>query len=891
MRGCVKAVLLLSLFLSLDLAADCVWTPRHSFHFRTTALDLSVDGDFVWLATSYGVQLLDGIEVVDAVALPGATRVVAADGNGFAYAGSGANVHVLRRDGRTITRVAAVAAPGEVNDLELAAGHLFAATSNGIAHYQLFDRSNPVRTNVSLPTSSPNVTALAIASTTLYAADGDATVEVFGISSPATPIAAGVLNAMPLATSVHADGDVVLVSDRFGRSTDVFRGFDRIRTLPYGSNSFAATNTGARFVAGPDRTIRAVNLAAAEPVIEYFEAQLAPTGGTDNAIHDLARAGETLYIAAGDMGLSVLDLRALGAPWPHVSYGTGGTTTVRTAGNKAFFANFGGSISERRVDPSGIALVHERTWEAGPGSVVADVVEPGLLTVNGASVTLWSLTSTAPAAAFIVQLPEAVVDAVMGNAHIVAVLANGAVYTFVNAQSAPQKVNVPKMTHVARFGSAIAMTEVQESTGKTVVHYWPAGDLATPARTTTIDGAAVGNVALNATRAAIFTFTGFNVIDLASGAVQTIANTHGVIPRQLAFAGNDLLVLDSRRLYVYENAGTFVREQPLAADATAMDVAGGVVVLATNEGVAAVSRTTSLPHIATGYANSYYTKVVLDRDRAFLFSRNGIDVFSTSGSSPLRLITNIRAQGAIDLAASDGRLFTLSGNGTISTWSPFGALLAETMLNEGADAVPISIAAVNGRAWVSLSTGCTTSACTYKTVVTNADGTGIESSMSGELLDVTATATTAWALFDNPREIRVLSLANPGSPAQTAVAAAPAGASSLAREGTRIHVLADTLRSYSDTNLTFDTQRLTAVPPDDSHRIRIDGGCALLTGRTEQPELYRVPGWNARPSPEVPSNVRSVAIENGLVLLLTGHSLEIWSNREEVPVKRRRSVR
>jgi hypothetical protein len=91
--------------------------------------------------------------------------------------------------------------------------------------------------------------------------------------------------------------------------------------------------------------------------------------------------------------------------------------------------------------------------------------------------------------------------------------------------------------------------------------------------------------------------------------------------------------------------------------------------------------------------------------------------------------------------------------------------------------------------------------------------------------------------------------------------------------------------------LTFDSQHLAAVPAEESHRIRIEGGCALLTGRLAEPELYRVPGWIQRPSPEVPSSVRSVAIENGLVLLLTGHSLEVWSNRPEVPPSKRRSVR
>ncbi|HYO76282.1 MAG TPA: hypothetical protein VE010_07455, partial [Thermoanaerobaculia bacterium] len=65
MCGRVKAVLFLLLLYS-SLSADCNWTPRRSAQFRTTALDLSIDGNFVWLATGYGVQLLEGTRVVDA---------------------------------------------------------------------------------------------------------------------------------------------------------------------------------------------------------------------------------------------------------------------------------------------------------------------------------------------------------------------------------------------------------------------------------------------------------------------------------------------------------------------------------------------------------------------------------------------------------------------------------------------------------------------------------------------------------------------------------------------------------------------------------------------------------------------------------------------------------
>jgi hypothetical protein len=339
---------------------------------------------------------------------------------------------------------------------------------------------------------------------------------------------------------------------------------------------------------------------------------------------------------------------------------------------------------------------------------------------------------------------------------------------------------------------------------------------------------------------------------------------------------------------VYDDARTFVREQPLAADAMAVDVSGGVAVVATIDGVAAVSRTVSLPHVVSGYGNTYYTDVALDGDRAYLFSRSGIDVFSTSGSS-LRLLANIGAQGVIDIAADGGKLFTLSGNGTIATWSPFGTLLAQAMLNEGSDTTPLSIAAVNGRAWVSLSTGCTSGTCVYKTAITNASGTGIESTRTGELLDVAGGGSRAFTLFANPNEIRIFDVT--GTPSLLTATGSPAGASSIAFSDNQVHVLADVIRSYDATNLSFIAQRGSAITPDESHRLRIAGNCVIVTGRTELPELFELPGWSVRAPYEVPSNVRAIAVENGVALLLTGHSLELWSMHPEVPAGRRRSVR
>jgi hypothetical protein len=890
MRGRVKAVLFLILLLPSNLSADCTWTPRHSAQFRTTALDLSVDGNFVWLATGYGVQLLEGTDIVASIPLPGSTRVVQADGSGFAYAGSGSRVYVLRRDGRAITVVRSVDARAAVNDLLITSGYLFAATADGIDHFAILDRTNPARTSAVLNTSSPNVTSLATTATTLYAADGDASVETFNISTPAVPQATGALAAMPRASAVHVAGDgFVYVSDRFSQTTEVFSGSTRVATHPFSALSLAGSATRVHFIAGRDLTVRAVDFSQAGRTVELFEAQFAGTDGNDNAIHALERAGNTLYVAAGDAGLAAIDVSAIQTPYPLVSYGGGGTTSVVVNGTKAWFTDAAGRISEQEVNAAGISLGETRAWTTDAGARLRDARDNSLLTTNGASATLWSLTPAAPTPALTAAFPDTIRNAVLADAYLVAlVFLRGEVYTLASGQAEPQKVNLPPMTLLARDGSAIAMAEIRETEKKTVLHYWPTGDLATAARQFTIDGAAV-TMALDATRAAVFTFTGINVVDLATGAVRVIPNSSLFIPRQLEFAGDDLLVLDARRLFVYTNATTLAREQALTADAVALDSSGTVAVLATDEGVAAVSRVTSLPRGVAPFANNYYTKGVADGDRLYLFSRNGIDVFSTDTS--LQYVRGIRVPGAVDLAASSRGVFALTGNGTVHAFSTVGAQLAQRTLNEGADQQVLSIWSAGDAPWVSLTTGCTSGGCVRRTLVLDPGSLTVTATLPGTVRDLTVSGRFAYVLFDDPAEIRVYDLASPFLPQQLATAPRPASATSIAVESNRIHVLGDRLYTYND-SVVQTGQRLTAVTPDESQRLRIQDGCAIITGRSENPELYSVPSWTAASTFELPSAVRSIALQDGRTIFLTGHSVEIWTTLPAPPAPRRRhSVR
>jgi hypothetical protein len=900
MPGRVKVAFLLIVVVvvSSDAVADCSqWTARTSSSYRTTAFDVSVDGDFLWVATGYGVQLLEHGAVVTSIGLPGSTRVVRAQGSGIAYAGSANRLYVLRREGRTIKVLTSLEAPDTINDLEIISSALFAGTTNGIAHFDILNPALPFKTTITLPTSAPNVTSLASAKNKLYAADGDATVEIYSVIVPALPQHIGTLESAPRATSVNAtSNDEVFVSDRFGQTTDLFAGSTRLARMPLVTTSFATSAGQTHFLAGPDRTIRAVDFSNASRIAELYAADLAPTDGTVNAIQAMAQVGTTLYVAAGDIGLVVLDTATIARPYPLVSYGGGATTSVRVLADKAWFSTTAGRISQQRIDPAGIALVEERGWDAEAGSVVRDVRDNLLLTTSGAKSTVWALVSATPVQATNVTFATAISNAVRSDTHLVALLADGSVWTAPNGQTTPAQINVAPMTLLARAGSAIALAEVRAEERQTVLHYYANGDLTATPQRFTIDGAAVGDaasIALDATRAAIFTFDGITIIDLPGGSVRVIPGSASLIPRQMAFSGDDLLVMDSHRLLVYDDARTLLRDQTLPAETLAFDAASSVAALATVKGTGAIRYAAELPRPATPFTNRFYTRLAAGSGHAYLLDDESIVVLSTVVPGTPRHITTIPAAGTVDLAASNTALFTLAGNGTVTAYSGSGIAVAQTNISEGFDSQPIAIRTAGNAVWASLATGCTLQGChDRKTLVLDPNTLAVTAMLTGNVTDVAVAGTRAYALFSFPDEIRVLNIADALHPAPIVIAAAPAFASSIAFSGGKVYVLASKVNGYDEATLTLAEERLTPVTPAASNRIRIDGTCALVSRGTDAPVLYDLPSWTASASQfALPSNLRSFDVEPALLLFLTEHSIELAYPAATGPAPKRRAVR
>jgi hypothetical protein len=772
------------------------------------------------------------------------------------------------------------------------AGYMFAATSSGIDHFDLFNPALPFKTGQSMPTSSPVITSLAANRTTLFATDNDSTVELFTLTIPSLPQHTGTLDTGIRAANVHVTNELIFVADPFGQTTKLFfPGGAAAGQLPFGSNAFAAALGGARFIAGPNRTLRAIDATTPSVPLELFEYQLPVTDGTDNAIHAMARSGNTLYVAAGDNGLVVLDVTGFEAPYPLVHYVGTGTTSVFTSGSRSWFTDATGRVTEAAVDSTGIALADSRSWDTMGGAVLRDMRAETLLLTAGARAQLWTLGGASPTLIGDITFGKEVVDAVIGEGTILAALVDGTVWIGRNAQS-PTQVPLANVVVLERHENAVLAAEVRESEGKTLLHYYATGDLAAPeTRAVTVNGAPVGNIAMDATRAGIFTFNGISIVTLGTGDVRTIAGSNTFIPRALAFSGQDLLVADATRLRLYALAQTLAEETLLPAELRGLGVSNGVAVFATAEGRGVSQPADELPRPTVSVTNSYYRKAVAAGDRLYLFDDQGVDVFSTLTGAAPDFITNVRPGGLVDLTATDDLLFTLAGNGELTSWTTSGKMAGRVSLSQEPSDEPLALFAVRSAVWLSMSSGCSTGTCVRKTLVVDPTSLAVTATLPGGVRDVVVSGMRAYALFELPSEVRVYDVTDALHPSPVLAASRPASARSVAFDGANVLLLGDKVYSFSAATLAPNGERLSGSTVSDALKLRVDDGCAIVAGRGESASFFALPGWTETGTTASPSPVRSFALANGRLILLTGHSLEVWADRELPSPGKRRGVR
>jgi len=248
------------------------------------------------------------------------------------------------------------------------------------------------RTAASLPTSSPNVTSLSLGGSTLYAADGDNTVEAFSVSIPSLPQPIAAINTLLRARSVEAVDGRIYLSD--GLRTDVAISGTTASTLNFGATSLASMANNTVFAAGNDRHLRAVDLALAAAPVELYGAEIAPNGGTINRFSSLVLAGSRLYAAAGDAGLLAFDVGRFTPPYPVRAYSGGGTSSVQIVEGRAFVSRAAGGLGDFTIGSTG-QLTTGRQWDTAQYRV-QDGATGFLLTSSGQTITFWTLTTAIP---------------------------------------------------------------------------------------------------------------------------------------------------------------------------------------------------------------------------------------------------------------------------------------------------------------------------------------------------------------------------------------------------------------------------------------------------------------------------------------------------------------
>jgi len=890
-----RVAVAISLFLLPATAfPQCNLSQVASIPFRASYLDIAIDGNDLWAATSYGLALYDRTvdppALVASIPLPGITRVVRA-ANGRVYVGSGSTLYIIGKNGKSLQVVRGIDAGGTINDLLLTTLDLYIAGSNGLTQWDLLDPTNPSKTPALFTTSRVNVVSLALSGATMFAADGDSSIEAFNISVPSIPNGVGTISSLPGSIAVNTAGGRLYVSD--GQQTDIFVNIDGGATATkaasdsFGAVSIAPITATAIFAGGTDRQVRAFDLASAAAPIELSRVQLQPSGGNVNRINRLATAPSRLYVAGGDLGLLTYDTTSFEPSFPVRSYATGATTSVVSLGTAVYVSRASTGITEFGQSPSG-TLTQLRSWD-GSSDIVRDGGNGFLLTTSGAVASLWALSPATPTRVSSVTLRAPIVSAAIIGTTGYFIISETTGNTLWSADLAPvtpvpQQIVLPgsSPSFIARSGSALALAELRND-GTTALSYYASADFTKTPLTASVTGLSTGGIALSGSTAAASTFAGASIVNFSAGTTAILPQSGGAA-RSLAFAGTTLVESTDTSLLIWNTQSkTLTKQLALPAAPVAVHVGpdNAVADVATEEGVttAQIAGTTRMPSLLFAInGNGYYKKLVAGSQRLYFFDGRNVDVFTNTMQS----VGGIRTPLIVDVAASDSGAFTIHNNLSVMSYGREGNTIATSTISEGSDALAQSINTAGGAAWASIFVHCQSSGCEGKTIVFDPKSAFAQTStMTGSVRDLVTSGNRAYVLTELPNEVRIVDISDPAHPAllvKTAVEGAQPPRAIAFANGT-VYVLGEKLYSYSSTDLSKTGEPLPSYVTDltsgvtyiDQH-LRADGSCVALTGRQFSPQFL-----TGAPAIASPAAGRFVATQPGTFYFLTDYSLEIWS--------------
>lgn len=916
----------LALLLTIALSAlpsyadttSCTGPRIYSGAFRASVLDVSLDGQRLWAATSYGVTLYDASidppAPLGSLALPGATtRVRAVNGN--AFVGSGSRLYVLRENGGEPSVIGSVEVGGTINDLLLVSNYLYAATSTGVVQIDTIVPGTPAVT-ARLATTSGRALSVTRFESTLFAADGDATVEMFSIQVPAFPQRLATFTGLPQSTSVRVAGLNLLVSD--GQQTQMFTvGNPPVKIgspINVASNALFSYEGAVAFVAGQSRTLRAVDFSSTPAVV--FSADLPISRGSINRIEAITGRAGRIYAAAGDMGLATFDVSNFHAPYPQRAVALGSFTSLGRTSNGVVVSRDSGGLTFYSVAANSDLPLSGPTWEPGKTWMVHDSVETTVVASSGRTLSVWNLAGGTAALTSTATFPENVVDAVLVGTRIYAITENASSRTVWQGDIAtnpfvPAKVSagVTLPYFISRSGSAVGIVEITEE-GKTIISYWSTGDLSATPQRVEVEGAATSGLALSAAgRAAVATFLGISIVQFPAGTVTVIPN---VPPgRDLAFDGERLLFATDTRLLQFETAtATQSGVWSLPATASRLQVGpatGNLMYALTDEGIVSV-RPASVGNVpalvAAPVSNRYYRDLAVGGGHLVLADGAKLDVFLTRVNGAPSFAGSVELPFApVAIAADAESVFALSANGRVVAYGYGGVEKRAATFDEGADASFQNMRLVAGALHVTILRGCSVGACEKKTLVLDPGSLAQTAVYAGGLVDAVVDGSTAWVLVDSPNELRRLNVSDPlhpstsasqslalTNPAQLPIALGRSAATGL------VYVLGAKLTAYDEGSLVLKGEMLEAFVEDPSgrvgyldQRLSVAGSCVVVSGRAFSPQvatLINPTTVSAFTSLQVPAAGKRMVVQDGVTYVLTDYSLEVYSQKP-APARRR----